>query len=71
MWESFYPAPSQPPVLSASLISWILSMSISGSGLIVSLNVNILKIIFKKVIEKLSKNIVKEKIIDREEERFI
>lgn len=60
VWSSFYPPPNQPPVLSASLISWILSVSLSGSGLLTALNIDIIK---NKLTSKIFSTNIKEKNI--------
>ncbi|KAF7987341.1 hypothetical protein HCN44_003103 [Aphidius gifuensis] len=64
VWSSFYPPPNQPPVLSASLISWILSISLSGSGLLTALNVDIIKNIINKLTSKIFTTNIKEKNIE-------
>ncbi|CAL1682644.1 unnamed protein product [Lasius platythorax] len=53
VWFSYYPAPVQPPVMSACFISWIIAMSIGIIALGCAMNTDRLEIFIKKISSKL------------------
>ncbi|XP_070161582.1 uncharacterized protein [Polyergus mexicanus] len=53
VWSSYYPAPIQPPVMSACFISWIIAMSIGIIALGCAINIDRLEIFVKKTLSKL------------------
>ncbi|KAL6437327.1 hypothetical protein ACFW04_005081 [Cataglyphis niger] len=53
VWSSYYPAPMQPPVMSACFISWIIAMSVAIIALGCAINIDRLEIFVKKIFSKL------------------
>ncbi|EFN64970.1 hypothetical protein EAG_14445 [Camponotus floridanus] len=53
VWSSYYPAPTQPPVMSACFISWIIAMSIGIIALGCAINIDHLKTFVEKISNKL------------------